>query len=571
MAQINTTVGDLEGNVRKILAYITKARRLRVDLLAFPELTITGYPPEDLLLKPSFIDANLKALKHIARGTKGLTAIVGFVERDHDIYNAAAVICDGRICGAYRKIYLLNYGVFDEQRYFQASSEIPVFVCGDFAIGVNICEDIWYPNGPAQIQALHAQLIINISASPYQAGKGEEREKMLATRAYDNVCIVALCNLVGGQDELVFDGQSAIFDETGDLIARGRPFEEDLVVADLDLERVFNWRLHDPRRRGVKLEHEARTVKRFMLPKLERPKKKPTLKPHETQELGRLEEIYSALVLGTRDYVHKNGFKKVLIGLSGGIDSSLVACIAVDALGKENVIGVFMPSRFSAQESRIDAEKLARNLGIELLQIDIDDTYACFLKMMQPAFAAGPQPQKPGVAEENLQARIRGNILMALSNKFGYLVLATGNKSELSLGYTTLYGDMAGGFTVLKDVPKTLVYELARFRNSRKDVIPQRVFERPPTAELRPDQRDEDDLPAPYRILDPILQAYVEEGRSLKEIVSMGFDEKTVRRVIELVDKNEYKRRQAPVGIKIMPRAFGKDIRLPITNRFRED
>lgn len=570
LAQINTTVGDLEGNVRKILAYITKARQLGVDILAFPELTITGYPPEDLLLKPSFIDANLKALEHIARGTKGLTAIVGFVERDHDIYNAAAVICDGKICGAYRKVYLPNYGVFDEHRYFQAGSETPVFVCGDFAIGVNICEDIWYPNGPTKPQAIlgDAQLIFNISASPYHAGKGQEREKMLATRAYDNVCMIAFCNLVGGQDELVFDGQSAVFDERGELVARGRPFEEDLIVADLALEKIFNRRLHDPRRRKEKLE--LKFVPKLMLSKLIHTQKKLALRARKIRELSSLEEIYSALVLGTRDYVRKNGFKKVLVGLSGGIDSSLVACIAVDALAKENVMGVFMPSRFSAQESRIDAEKLARNLGIKLLQIDIDSTYGCFLETLKPVFAAGPQPQKPGVAEENLQARIRGNILMALSNKFNYLVLTTGNKSELSLGYTTLYGDMAGGFAVLKDVPKTLVYELARFRNSLKDVIPQRIFERPPTAELRPDQRDEDDLPAPYAMLDPILQAYVEEDRSLKEIVSMGFDEKTVRRVIALVDKNEYKRRQAPVGIKITPRAFGKDRRLPITNKFRE-
>lgn len=572
LAQINTTVGDLEGNTRKILAHIKKARQLGVDLLAFPELTITGYPPEDLLLKPSFIDANLKALEKIARSTKDVTAIVGFVERGQDIYNAAAVLCNGKIVGVHRKSYLPNYGVFDENRYFQPGTEPPVFQSNGIVIGVNICEDIWYPDGPAQLQALlgDAQLIVNISASPYHLGKGKEREKMLATRAYDNAAIVAFCNLVGGQDELVFDGQSAIFDETGALIARGKAFEEDLIVADLDLERVFNRRLHDPRRRKEK-SFKAGTVKKFTLPKLIQAQKKPPLETRKNRELDRIEEIYTALVLGTRDYVRKNGFQKVLIGLSGGIDSSLVACIAVDALGKENVIGVFMPSRFSARESRIDAEKLACNLGIKLLQIDIGDTYARFLKMIKMMWlAVGPQPQKPGVAEENLQARIRGNILMALSNKFNYLVLTTGNKSELSLGYATLYGDMAGGFAVIKDVPKTLVYELARFRNSQKGVIPKRVFERAPTAELRPDQRDEDDLPAPYAVLDPILQAYVEEDRSLKEIVAMGFDERIVRRVIELVDKNEYKRRQAPVGIKITPRAFGKDRRLPITNRFRE-
>jgi len=567
LAQINTTVGDLEGNTRKILAHLQKARQLSVDLLAFPELTITGYPPEDLLLKPSFIGANLKALEQIARSTKDVTAIVGFAERNRDIYNAAAVICGGKIVGVYRKIYLPNYGVFDEHRYFQPGTEAPVFQSNGIVIGVNICEDIWYPDGPTKLQALwgDAQLIVNISASPYHLGKGKEREKMLATRAYDNAAIVAFCNLVGGQDELVFDGQSAIFDETGELIARGKAFEEDFIVADLDLERVFNCRLHGPRRRKEKF-FKAGTVKKLTLPKLIQTQKKPALETRLPRELDRLEEIYTALVLGTRDYVRKNGFRKVLIGLSGGIDSSLVACIAVDALGKENVMGVFMPSRFSAQESRIDAEKLACNLNIKLLQIDIDDTYAGFLKMLRSVFKG----TKPNIAEENLQARIRGNILMALSNKFNYLVLTTGNKSELSLGYATLYGDMAGGFAVIKDVLKTLVYELARFRNSQKDVIPQRVFERPPTAELRPDQRDEEDLPAPYKILDPILQAYVEEDRSLKEIVAMGFDEKIVRRVIGLVDKNEYKRRQAPVGIKITPRAFGKDRRLPITNRFKE-
>lgn len=570
LAQINSTVGDLEGNVEKIIAEIERARELGVDLIAFPELALTGYPPEDLLLKPSFIAANLEALQEVVHRTEGITAIVGFVDRGGDIYNAAAVIHDHWLAGIHHKVFLPNYSVFDEERYFAAGEEVSVFYDGDLTFGVNICEDIWYPDGPAIVQTLAggAQLIINISASPYYQGRGRERERMLATRATDQAAKVAFCNLVGGQDELVFDGRSAIFDERGELLARGKEFEEDLIVADLSLEGVLGHRLHDPRRRkewGLRERLEGVPLKRVEL-RLSRSSAKEPLRPRIAEELGAEEEAYSALVLGTRDYVHKNGFARVLVGLSGGIDSALVATIAADALGRENVVGAFMPSRYSSGESREDAAQLAENLGIKLLVIEIDETFQAYLKMLEKPFSE----TEPGVAEENIQARIRGNILMALSNRFGWLVLTTGNKSEFSLGYTTLYGDMAGGFAVIKDVPKTLVYDLAHYRNSLSPVIPERILTKPPSAELRPDQEDEADLPAAYAVLDPILKAYVEEDRSLWELVELGFDEETVRRVIRLVDRNEYKRRQSPVGIRITPRAFGRDRRLPITNRFSE-
>jgi NAD+ synthase (glutamine-hydrolysing) len=567
LAQINTTVGDLAGNTHKILGYIGRAREMGVDLVAFPELAVTGYPPEDLLLKPEFIQENLERLQEIVANTRSLTAVVGFVDRADDIYNAAAVIHDGVLAGVYHKAYLPNYGVFDEDRYFQAGTEYPVFTLGSTVVGVNICEDIWHPTGPSERQALAggAEVIVNIAASPYHAGKGRFRERMLATRAADNVVVVAFCNLVGGQDELVFDGNSMIFDQRGELLARGESFEEDLIIADLDLESIFRQRLRDPRRRKEKLAQTGEeAVERIPLPSTEGGEEKPSLPPRVTRELGHLEEIYRALVLGTRDYVLKNGFRKAVIGLSGGIDSSLTTTIAADALGRESVVGVFMPSCYSSPESHADAQELARNLGIQLMIVPIDGAFQAYLGMLDEAFKG----RERDVTEENLQARIRGNILMALSNKFGWLVLTTGNKSEMSVGYATLYGDMAGGFAVIKDVPKTLVYELARYRNSLGPVIPERVLAKAPTAELRPNQRDEDSLP-PYAILDPILQAYVEEDRSLAEIVARGFDQRVVQETMAMVDRSEYKRRQAPPGIKITPRAFGKDRRLPITNRYR--
>jgi NAD+ synthase (glutamine-hydrolysing) len=565
LAQINVTVGDLEGNVAKIVANVDVAKAQAADMVVFPELAIPGYPPEDLLLKPSFVEANLAALERVTAASEGILIVVGFADRQDDIYNAAAVCCDGQVAGIYHKQYLPNYGVFDENRYFQAGAEDPVFRWGDVMFGVNICEDIWYPGGPTQTQAFlgGAQLIVNVSASPYHAGKGHHRERMLATRATDNTAIIAFCNLIGGQDELVFDGQSLVFDAQGDLLARGCAFEEDLVVVDLDLSAVFNRRLHDPRRRKL-VRESVESVPCISLSHTPTHKPKPALSPEKTAPLDDVEEIYQALTLGVRDYVHKNGFETVVIGLSGGIDSCLTAAIAADALGPEHVVGAAMPSRYTSDLSNDDAAQLAQNLGFRLLTVPIESTFESYLGMLSEPFAG----TEPGVAEENIQARIRGNVLMALSNKFGWLVLTTGNKSEMSMGYATLYGDMAGGFAVIKDVPKVLVYELAQWRNAQSPVIPETAISRPPTAELRPDQKDTDSLP-PYPVLDPILKAYVEEDRRVEEIVALGFDPETVRRVVRMVDRSEYKRRQAPPGVRITQRAFGRDRRLPITNQFK--
>jgi NAD+ synthase (glutamine-hydrolysing) len=569
LCQINTTVGDIEGNTKKILDYIAKGKRMRADLLAFPEMAVTGYPPEDLLFMPKFIEANLKGVNTIAKATSSVTAVVGFVNKDGDIFNSAALLHDGKLVDVYSKTYLPNYGVFDEDRYFQVGKENFIFTLKSTPIGLSICEDLWYPGDPIRTQALYggAELIINISSSPYHAGKLALREKMISTRASDNAAIVAYCNLVGGQDELVFDGGSLMIDQKGELIVRGKQFEEDLVLADLDMEAVFRMRLHDPLIRREKLVNEKKSLKKVDLPDHSlRVKKKPPIPKKDIKSLDRLSEIYAALILGTRDYVQKNGFQTVLIGLSGGIDSALTATIAVDALGEKAVVGVAMPSQYSSRTSLEDAKALAKNLGIQFLTIPIEQIFQAYLKTLSPSFKG----LKPGVTEENIQARIRGNILMALSNKFGWLVLTTGNKSEMSVGYCTLYGDMAGGFAVLKDVPKTLVYEMTKFRNKKegKAIIPQNVLVKPPSAELRPNQRDEDSLP-PYPTLDPILQAYVEEDKGLEEISRMGFKEGMIKEVISMVDRNEYKRRQSPPGVKITHRALGKDRRLPVTNKYR--
>jgi len=569
LCQINTTVGDIEGNRRKIVDYIARGKKRGADLLAFPEMAVTGYPPEDLLLMPKFIDANLKAIREITKATTSITAIVGFVHKEGDIFNSAALLHHGRLINVYSKMYLPNYGVFDEFRYFHPGKENFIFTLQSIPIGISICEDLWYPGDPIRTQTLYggAELIINISSSPYHAGKTASREKLISTRASDNVAIVAYCNLVGGQDELVFDGGSMIFDQRGELIVRGKQFEEDLVLADLDLEAVFRMRLHDPRIRREKMTEEEKGIRKIEL--FDRPRsagKKPPLSKKDSGSLDHLAEIYSALILGTGDYIRKNGFQKVLIGLSGGIDSALTATIAVDALGKKSVVGVAMPSQYSSKASFEDARLLAKNLGIQFLTVPITEVFEAYLKTLSPAF----KRLKPDVTEENIQARIRGNILMALSNKFGWLVLTTGNKSEMSVGYCTLYGDMAGGYAVLKDVPKTLVYELAQYRNRKegKEIIPKNVLSKAPSAELRPNQKDEDSLP-PYPTLDPILQAYVEEDKGLKEIAKMGFREVMVKEVINMVDRNEYKRRQSPPGIKITHRALGKDRRLPVTNKYR--
>jgi NAD+ synthase (glutamine-hydrolysing) len=570
MAQINTTVGDFDGNVKKILGAVDTARSAGADIVTLPELAVCGYPPEDLLFKPQFIQANLDSLQKIAESAKGITVITGFVDADGDIYNAAAVLHFGRIAGLYRKIFLPNYGVFDENRYFRAGSDCPIFVIGGVAIGITICEDIWYEAGPATVQAnAGAEVIINISASPYHAGKGASRERMIATRASDTVAIFAYNNAVGGQDELVFDGHSVIMDEKGILIARGKQFEEDLIIADLDVESVFRARLHDPRQRKETLLAEQQHWRQTRTVISETPFSSaghPAIK-QQADALDLPTEVYRALVLGTHDYILKNDFNKVVIGLSGGIDSAIVATIAVDALGSENVIGVSMPSRFSSEGSKTDAQRLAENLKIKLLTIPIEKVYRAYLDTLSESFTGA----QPDITEENIQARIRGNLLMALSNKFGWLVLTTGNKSEMATGYTTLYGDMAGGFAVIKDVPKTLVYKIARRRNQMAgyEFIPESIFTKPPSAELRPDQKDSDSLP-PYEVLDPILTAYVEDDKSVEQIIALGFDKATAQRTAKLVDRSEYKRRQAPPGVKITTRAFGRDRRLPIVNRFKE-
>jgi NAD+ synthase (glutamine-hydrolysing) len=566
LAQIDPTVGDFEGNVRRIGDALERARRLGAGLVAFPELAIPGYPPEDLVFKPAFIEANLRALDDVARATGGLTAVVGFIDRREDVFNAAAVLHDGARAGVYHKQYLPNYGVFDENRYFQAGTETPVFTLGETTFAVNICEDVWYPTGPTTAQALAgAEVIVTINGSPYHAGKAHAREKMIATRAVDDLVCLAFVNMVGGQDELVFDGASLVVDQRGEVLARGRQFAEDLVVADLDLDAVFRARLHDSRRRKEKLSAST-PVTRVALAPLPVPPAEP-LPAVEVPALSPVAEVFEALVLGTRDYVRKNGFKRAVIGLSGGIDSSVVAAVAVEALGRENVTGVSMPSPYTSAGTRRDARRLARNLGIEFLTLPISSVFSAFKRALARPFKG----LKEDVAEENIQARIRGTLLMALSNKFGWLVLTTGNKSEIGVGYSTLYGDMAGGFAVIKDVPKTLVYEVARHVNERagRAVIPESVFTRPPSAELRPGQTDQDTLP-PYEVLDPILEAYVEEDCGAADIVAQGFDPATVRKVVRMVDANEYKRRQGPIGVKITPRAFGRDWRLPIVNRFRQ-
>ncbi len=555
MAQINPRVGDLDGNRDTVLRYTNMAAAEGADVVLFPELVLTGYPPEDLLLKPAFLRAGERAMADVVYGTQGIVSIVGFVDTDGGIYNAAAVIENGRVAGVHRKQRLPNYGVFDEARYFQKGGRPGVFSVGDVRFGVNVCEDIWYADGPALAQARDggARVIFVINASPYHAGKWREREQMLAARAADNGVVVCYLNMTGGQDELVFDGMSVIILPDGTVAARGSAFAEGLIVADVDI----------PGCDGASSEGGEEIPAVPLASALRgcpgEPRRALAAGPDE------LEEIYGALVLGTRDYVRKNGFSKAVLGLSGGIDSALAFAIACDALGPQNVLGVTMPSRYSSEDTRSDAELVAANFNTSFLCLPVEDVFHAYAGLLAEPFAG----TRPGLAEENLQARIRGTLLMALSNKFGHLVLTTGNKSEMAVGYATLYGDMAGGFAVLKDVPKTLVWRLAEFRNRDGEMIPRSTIERPPSAELRENQFDSDSLP-PYDILDPILEMYVEQEKSLDEIVAEAFDEATVRRVINMVRASEYKRRQAPPGVKITPKAFGKDRRLPITNAFRE-
>jgi NAD+ synthase (glutamine-hydrolysing) len=570
LAQVNTIVGDLQGNAALVRRGVEAARDTKADLVVFPELTLTGYPPEDLVLRSQFIDDNLKVLREVVRTIKGIAAVVGFVDRGEDLYNAAAVVSGGRIVARHHKVFLPNYGVFDENRYFQPGKQASTVVLNGITIGVNICEDIWYPQGPTFSQSLvgDAEVIVNISASPYHRGKLRFREEMLATRARDNRVIVAYANAVGGQDELVFDGNSLVLDHQGRTVAHGKAFEEDLVLADVDADAVVRVRQHDSRRgkQRLKLQRQGVHVDRIVLSAQHRTARRRPVDEGLPAALNPLEEVYRALVLGLGDYVRKNGFAKVVLGLSGGIDSALTAVLAVDALGASQVIAAFMPSVHTSRESQEDSEAMARNLGIRLLTVPIAPMFGAYRAALAPIFKG----RRTDIAEENLQARIRGMLLMALSNKFGWMVLTTGNKSEMSVGYSTLYGDMAGGFAAIKDVPKTLVYEIARWRDAQgsEPVIPKRVFVRPPTAELRAHQTDQDTLP-PYDILDPIIRGYIEEDQSMADLIASGFDPGTVEHVLALVDRSEYKRRQAPPGVKITHRALGKDRRMPITNRYR--
>ena len=565
MAQINSTVGDLDGNAAKIIERIREAESLGADLVAFPELSLTGYPPEDLVLRRGFVEDNLAALERVREATRGLhvAAIVGFVDYAHDIFNAAAVIQGGELAGVYHKHYLPNYGVFDEARYFRPGEGVQLFDIAGARVGVTICEDIWYSSGPMQDQCLAgAEVVVNINGSPFHAGKSQQREQMLATRAADNAVLTLYCNLVGGQDVLIFDGGSTVYGPGGDLIARAPMFQEHLLTVDLDVEEVRQTRLHDPRLRRLpqtqaslaRVSDESSSVSSALSDEI------------LTEALSEDAQVYEALVLGTRDYVHKTGFSDVVIALSGGIDSTLTAVVAVDALGAEHVRGVSMPSRYSSEGSVADARALADNLGIAMEVLPIEGPYQSHLDTLAPLF----EGLEADVTEENLQARIRGVLMMAISNKTGALVLTTSNKSESATGYTTLYGDMTGGLAVIQDVPKLLVYRLSELVNERagREIIPVSVLTKPPSAELRPDQFDEQSL-MPYDELDPILQAFVEEDRSLDEITALGFDEAQVKRVMSLVTGAEYKRRQAAPGLKITPRAFGRERRFPIANRYR--
>ena len=568
MAQINPTVGDFEGNTRKIIERLDEAQALGADIVSFPELAIPGYPPEDLLIKTDFIQENRDCLQEIARHATRSVAVVGCIDSGEQLYNAAAVLAGGRIAGMYRKIRLPNYGVFDEKRYFQPGTEAPVFVVRGVPVGVTVCEDVWSPGGPLLAQALAGALVaVNINGSPYHMGKWRQREEMLRIRSCDYAIAIAYNNMVGGQDELVFDGLGFVVDAAGNVLSRGPAFEESLIITDLDVEAIRSLRRYNPVRTPDALAGEGLRAPVYTvttdLPDTGRPALPAA---QETAPPGEVEEVYRALTLGTRDYVRKNRFRRVLVGLSGGVDSSLVAAIAADALGADAVTGVTMPSRFTSDDSRRYAVALAGALGIPTIDLPIEPMANAYETALAAEFAGKPRNE----AEENVQARIRGTLLMALSNKLNWLVLTTGNKSEMSVGYATLYGDMAGGFAVLKDVPKTLVYRLARWRNERagRDVIPAGVIARAPTAELREHQTDQDSLP-PYEVLDPILKLYVEDDRSAEEIVARGFDAATVARVIRMVDVSEYKRRQAPPGVKITPKAFGRDRRLPITNWYR--
>lgn len=550
LGQINTIVGDLAGNGQKMLEAIEQAKKNGADIIAFPEMAICGYPPEDLLYKAHFVQDNQKALQALARKTKNIVAVVGFVDIDKNkrLYNAAAVIQNGKIKGVYHKEELPNYGVFDEKRYFTAGRNEKIFQVSGVPFAVNICEDIWFSDGVCRRQIKSgAKFLINISSSPYDVGKLKKREQIITSLAKKERIHVCYVNLIGGQDELVFDGGSLVADPKGKIIASGKEFEEDLFLVDLDI------RPGKSKAKFIALEKAASAPKNV-------------LRPHISPRGNQTERIYKALVLGARDYARKNNFQKVVIGISGGVDSALVAAIAVEALGKDNVVGITMPSPYTSQGTLADSRTLAKNLGFKLLEIPINDIFDSYLRTLTPHFAG----KEPNITEENIQARIRGNILMGLSNKFGWLVLTTGNKSEVAVGYCTLYGDMSGGFAVIKDVSKMQVYDIAIFINkiAGKTIIPISILERAPSAELRPHQKDQDSLPE-YPVLDEMIREYVEDHQSFRSMAKKNNPE-IVKKVINLIDHNEYKRRQAPPGIKITPRAFGKDRRLPITNKYKE-
>jgi NAD+ synthase (glutamine-hydrolysing) len=564
LAQLNPTVGALDANLEMLSRAYDAAEAAGCDIVAFPELSTIGYPPEDLLLKPGFVEDNLDSLGKFAARTRRCAAIVGFVDQDRDLYNAAAVCAGGEIVGTYHKRLLPNNSVFDEQRYFVAghdSDPLELYLIGGVKVGVSICEDIWSPSGPvAEQAAAGAELNININGSPFAIAKDELRERMLATRASDSHCAIVYVNQVGGQDELVFDGGSLVFDHEGTLLARAPQFAEALMIVDVPIPPVYRKRLLDPRGRATQamlpVVHvtDSPVVNGDRLPS-------PVTEPFDADR-----ELYDALVLGTGDYCRKNGFTDVVIGLSGGIDSTIVAAIAVDALGADHVHGVSMPSRYSSDHSKSDAQLLAENLGIDFRTISIEPAFSAYLEMLEPSFAG----REPGLTLENIQSRCRGQLLMALSNEFGWMVLTTGNKSEVAVGFFTIYGDSVGGYAAIKDVLKTRVYDLCRYVNRRegREIVPENVITKPPSAELRPDQRDDDSLP-PYEVLDPILELYVEDDRTASEIIELGHDEALVRRVTRLVDIAEYKRRQCPPGVRVTYKAFGKDRRMPITSAYR--
>lgn len=564
LAQINPTVGKIQSNRDLIIDYIKKAKESEVDVVVFPELSLTGYPPEDLLYKTAFLNKCYEALEEIKSYTKDIVVIVGFVHFDEDLYNSAAVICNGEIQGVYNKRHLPNYGVFDEKRYFQKGNEYLLITINGVKTGINICEDLWYPSGPSfDLGLLGCKVIFNLNASPYSRKKESVRDELLKVRGRDNNTIICYSNLVGGQDELVFDGRSRIVDANGDLLGKAKAFEEELLVVDINTEHVVKKQLKSyvgktEKSRVKDLEFQEITIE---LNKI----KKESIGGENPVEYTEEESVYLALKTGLKDYILKNGFKKVVLGLSGGVDSALVAVIAKEALGSENVKGVLMSSPYTSRASVDDALALAKNLEIETIELPIANAMESYTESLSEVF----KDEKEDVTEENLQARIRGNLLMALSNKFGWIVIATGNKSEMSVGYSTLYGDLAGGFALIKDVPKTLVYRVCDYINREKEIIPVNILTKAPSAELREDQRDQDDLPS-YEIIDKIIEYYIEEDFSVEEISNLGLEKKIVQKIVRMIDINEYKRRQAPIGIKITEKAFGKERRMPITNGFRE-